>query len=109
MAPPDQSSTHLSDSDIRQIAADIAGGRPQKVWFTAAVVGMTAGRSGQVIAVGDPNEIDFLRVRPTGSMDTLSFSPAELTLNKPVRRSKRTTTTKLKAHKSDPATQNTLW
>ncbi|MCM6778600.1 DUF6319 family protein [Nocardia sp. CDC159] len=76
----------LSDTEIRQIATDIAGGRPPMVWFTAAAVGVPEGRSGKVVALGDPAEGDFLQVRPTGSKDVLSFSPTEVTLTKPARR-----------------------
>ncbi|WP_040869072.1 DUF6319 family protein [Nocardia exalbida] len=75
----------LSDSEIQQIATDIAGGRPPMVWFTAAAVGVPEGRSGKVIALGDPADGDFLQVRPTGSKDVLSFSPIEVTLTKPPR------------------------
>ncbi|MBF6326998.1 DUF6319 family protein [Nocardia transvalensis] len=76
----------LSDTEIRQIATEIAGGRPPMVWFTAAAVGVPEGRSGKVVALGDPAEGDFLQVRPTGSKDVLSFSPSEVTLTKPARR-----------------------
>ncbi|WP_194815082.1 DUF6319 family protein [Nocardia sp. XZ_19_385] len=75
----------LSDTEIQQIASDIAGGRPPMVWFTAAAVGVPEGRSGKVIALGDPADGDFLQVRPTGSKDVLSFSPTEVTLTKPPR------------------------
>ncbi|MGO4615532.1 DUF6319 family protein [Nocardia sp. 2YAB30] len=75
----------LSDSEIQQIATDIAGGRPPMVWFTAAAVGVPEGRSGKVVALGDPTDGDFLQVRPTGSKDVLSFSPTEVTLTKPPR------------------------
>ncbi|GAA5069601.1 DUF6319 family protein [Nocardia callitridis] len=75
----------LSDSEIQQIAAEIKGGRPPMVWFTAAAVGVAEGRSGKVVALGDPSIEDFLEVRPTGSKDVLSFSPAEVTLTKPPR------------------------
>lgn len=75
----------LSDIEIRQIAAEITDGRPPMVWFTADAVGVPEGRSGKVIALGDPAEGDFLQVRPTGSKDVLSFSPTEVTLTKPVR------------------------
>ncbi|MEU7764308.1 DUF6319 family protein [Nocardia sp. NPDC049190] len=75
----------LSDSEIQQIATDIAGGSPPMVWFTAAAVGVPEGRSGKVIALGDPADGDFLQVRPTGSKDVLSFSPTEVTLTKPPR------------------------
>ncbi|WP_330228997.1 DUF6319 family protein [Nocardia sp. NBC_00508] len=75
----------LSDSEIQQIATDIAGGHPPIVWFTAAAVGVPEGRSGKVIALGDPADGDFLQIRPTGSKDVLSFSPTEVTLTKPPR------------------------
>jgi len=55
------------------------------IWFTAAAVGVPEGRSGKVVALGDPAEGDFLQVRPTGSKDVLSFSPVEVTLTKPPR------------------------
>ncbi|WP_024799624.1 DUF6319 family protein [Nocardia sp. BMG51109] len=73
----------LSDTEIRQIAAGIEEGRPPMVWFTAAAVGVPEGRSGKVVALGDPSEGDFLQVRPTGSKDVLPFSPTEVTLAKP--------------------------
>ncbi|RJO79811.1 hypothetical protein D5S18_00585 [Nocardia panacis] len=75
----------LSDTEIQQIAAEVADGRPPMVWFTAAAVGIPAGRSGKVVALGDPSDGDFLQVRPTGSKDVLSFSPLEVTLTKPQR------------------------
>jgi len=75
----------LSDTEIEQIATEIAGGRPPMVWFTAAAVGVAEGRSGKVVALGDPADGDFLQVRPTGSKDVLSFSPTEVTLTKPPR------------------------
>lgn len=75
----------LSDTEIQQIATQIADGRPPMVWFTAAAVGVPEGRSGKVIALGDPSDGDFLQVRPTGSKDVLSFSPTEVTLTKPPR------------------------
>jgi Family of unknown function (DUF6319) len=75
----------LSDTEIQQIATDIAGGRPPMVWFTAAAVGVAEGRSGKVVELDDPSVEDFLRVRPTGSKDVLSFSPTEVTLTKPPR------------------------
>ncbi|MET8874161.1 DUF6319 family protein [Nocardia sp. NPDC004604] len=75
----------MSDTEIQQIATDIAGGRPPMVWFTAAAVGVPEGRSGKVVEIGDRSESDFLRVKPTGSKDVLSFSPTEVTLTKPPR------------------------
>lgn len=75
----------LSDTEIQQIATEIAGGRPPMVWFTATAVGVQEGRSGKVVSLGDPADGDFLQVRPTGSKDVLSFSPTEVTLTKPPR------------------------
>lgn len=105
----DRADQSLSDNDIQQITAEIAGGRTRTVWFTAEAIGMQAGRSGKVIAVGAPDEIDFLRVRPTGSTDTLAFSPTELTVKKPSRYRKRATTAKPRSLKPDPTTQTRLW
>ncbi|WP_228792689.1 DUF6319 family protein [Nocardia cyriacigeorgica] len=75
----------MSDTEIAQIATEIADGRPPMVWFTAAAVGIPEGRSGKVIALGEPADGDFLQIRPTGSKDVLSFSPAEVTMTKPAR------------------------
>ncbi|MBF6177796.1 DUF6319 family protein [Nocardia otitidiscaviarum] len=75
----------LSDSEIRQIATDIEAGRPPMVWFTAAAVGVPEGRSGKVLALGDPSEGDFLQIKPTGSKDVMAFGPTEVTLIKPAR------------------------
>ncbi|MBF6174798.1 DUF6319 family protein [Nocardia blacklockiae] len=102
----------LSDTEIRQIAAEITGGRPPMVWFTADAVGVPEGRSGKVVALGDPTEGDFLQVRPTGSKDVLSFSPTEVTLAKPVRAkpaapdqtAKKTTATRKDTAVSMPST-----
>ncbi|MEV0465437.1 DUF6319 family protein [Nocardia tengchongensis] len=75
----------LSDTEIREIAAEIDAGRPPMVWFTAMAVGVPEGRSGKVMSLGDPSEGDFLQVKPTGSKDVLSFGPTEVTLTKPAR------------------------
>ncbi|MGW6334549.1 DUF6319 family protein [Nocardia rhamnosiphila] len=75
----------LSDNDLEQIAAEIEAGRPPMVWFTAAAVGVTEGRSGKVVSLGDPADGDFLQIRPTGSKDVLSFGPTEVTMVKPQR------------------------
>ncbi|MEV5649884.1 DUF6319 family protein [Nocardia sp. NPDC052254] len=92
MSSPRTKPQPLSDTEIRQITDELADGRPPMVWFTAAAVGVSEGRSGKVIALGDPAEGDFLQVRPTGSKDVMSFSPTEVTLAKPARKDKRTTT-----------------
>ncbi|MGW4330251.1 DUF6319 family protein [Nocardia sp. NPDC004573] len=96
----------LSDSEIQQIATDIAGGRPPMVWFTAAAVGVPEGRSGKVIALGDPADGDFLQVRPTGSKDVLSFSPVEVTLTKPPRGTAGATAQPKSTRKESSVTQS---
>ncbi|MEU2042164.1 DUF6319 family protein [Nocardia niwae] len=96
----------LSDSEIQQIATDIAGGRPPMVWFTAAAVGVPEGRSGKVIALGDPADGDFLQVRPTGSKDVLSFSPVEVTLTKPPRGAAGATAQPKSTRKESSVTQS---
>jgi hypothetical protein len=78
----------LSDAQIDQLRADLADGRQPAVWFTLAAVGVEAGRSAKVVALSEPAEGDFIQVRPTGSHDELSFSPSELTMEKPPRRRK---------------------
>ncbi|MFC4375164.1 DUF6319 family protein [Nocardia halotolerans] len=75
----------LSETELARIADELAGGKPPMVWFTAAAVGIAEGKSGKVVALGDPADGDFLQVRPTGSKDVLSFGPSELTLTKPAR------------------------
>ncbi|WP_436496036.1 DUF6319 family protein [Actinokineospora sp. HUAS TT18] len=73
----------LSAEDVARIGADLGAGKAVTVWFTAAAVGVTAGQSAKVIGFTEPAEGDFIQVKPTGSRDELSFSPAELTLVKP--------------------------
>ncbi|PXX69127.1 hypothetical protein DFR70_102814 [Nocardia tenerifensis] len=107
MPSPKTKPKPLSDSEIQRIAADIAGGRPPMVWFTAAAVGVPEGRSGKVISLGDPADGDFLQVRPTGSKDVLSFSPTEVTLTKPPRGAATVSTAQPKSttRKETPVTQ----
>ncbi|GDY32960.1 DUF6319 family protein [Gandjariella thermophila] len=76
----------LSEEDLQFLRAELAAGRTPTVWFTPNAVGMTAGRSAKVTAFTAPEEGDFIQVRPTGSRDVLSFSPAEMTLTKPPRK-----------------------
>jgi len=76
----------LSDEDLAQLRAELAGGRPPMVWFTSAAVGVPAGGSAKIVAFADPAEGDFVQVRPTGSKDALSFSPSELTRTRPPRK-----------------------
>ncbi|QFZ17643.1 DUF6319 family protein [Saccharothrix syringae] len=78
--------TGLSAEDVERLRAELATGTPPAVWFTSAAVGVEAGRSGKVVAFTEPAEGDFIQVRPTGDKDDLSFSPAELTLEKPAPR-----------------------
>ncbi|MFI9817884.1 DUF6319 family protein [Saccharothrix variisporea] len=78
----------LSPEDLDHLRAELAQGRPPMVWFTAAAVGVEAGRSAKVLAFTEPEEGDFIQVRPTGAKDELSFSPGELTLEKPAPRKK---------------------
>ncbi|HEY1570181.1 MAG TPA: DUF6319 family protein [Pseudonocardiaceae bacterium] len=78
----------LSATQIDQLRADVAGGSRPMVWFTPAAVGVAAGRSAKVVSLADPPEGDYIQVLPTGSHDELSFSPNELTMEKPPRRKK---------------------
>jgi hypothetical protein len=78
----------LSSEQIDQLAAELDAGRQPVVWFTPAAVGVDAGRSAKVIALDSPAEGDFIQVRPAGSTDELSFSPGELTMDRPPRRKK---------------------
>ncbi|WP_233440286.1 MULTISPECIES: DUF6319 family protein [Lentzea] len=78
----------LSADDVDSLRSQLDGGTQPLVWFTAAAVGMEAGRSAKVLAFTEPEEGDFIQVRPTGSKDEMSFSPAELTLEKPPPRKK---------------------
>ncbi|NUT94437.1 MAG: hypothetical protein HOY78_20705 [Saccharothrix sp.] len=92
----------LSPEDLDHLRAELAGGRPPMVWFTTAAVGVEAGRSAKVLAFTEPEEGDFIQVRPTGAKDELSFSPGELTLEKPAPRKKATPPPE-PAPKSEPA------
>ncbi|MEU5696402.1 DUF6319 family protein [Actinosynnema sp. NPDC020468] len=78
----------LSPQDVDHLRTELAEGRPPAVWFTSAAVGVEAGRSAKVVSFTEPEEGDFIQVRPTGAKDELSFSPAELTLEKPAPRRK---------------------
>ncbi|MEO6085420.1 MAG: DUF6319 family protein [Umezawaea sp.] len=76
----------LSPQDLDHLRAELAEGRQPAVWFTSAAVGVEAGRSAKVIAFTEPEEGDFIQVRPTGERDEISFSPSELTVEKPPRK-----------------------
>ncbi|WP_424185249.1 DUF6319 family protein [Actinokineospora sp. G85] len=73
----------LTAEDIEGLRAALAAGKPTPVWFTEAAVGVDPGAAGKVVAFDDPPEGDFIQVRPAGSRDVMSFSPAELTQDKP--------------------------
>ncbi|MEV6278456.1 DUF6319 family protein [Nocardia sp. NPDC051832] len=108
MPSPKTKPKPLSDTEIEQIATDIAGGRPPMVWFTAAAVGVPEGRSGKVVALGDPSDGDFLQVRPTGSKDVLSFSPTEVTLTKPPRNPEKAVSSRTAQPKSTTRKESTV-
>ncbi|MBP2472997.1 chemotaxis protein histidine kinase CheA [Crossiella equi] len=76
----------LSEPDLEFVRGELTEGRLPIVWFTSSAVGVEEGRSGKVLALGDESEGDFIQVRPTGSMDVLSFSPSEITITKPSRK-----------------------
>ncbi|GAA4886078.1 DUF6319 family protein [Saccharopolyspora cebuensis] len=76
----------LSSEELGDLREQLASGATPVVWFTASAVGVPEGRSGKVIALGEPAEGDFIQVRPAGSKDVLSFSAAEVTLVKPARK-----------------------
>ncbi len=78
----------LSAEDVDSLRSQLDGGTQPLVWFTAAAVGMEAGRSAKVLAFTEPQEGDFIQVRPTGSKDEMSFGPSELTMEKPPPRKK---------------------
>jgi len=78
----------LSAEDVDSLRSQLNEGTQPLVWFTAAAVGMEAGRSAKLLAFTEPEEGDFIQVRPTGSKDEMSFGPAELTLEKPPPRKK---------------------
>ncbi|GEC22474.1 hypothetical protein PHY01_47570 [Pseudonocardia hydrocarbonoxydans] len=75
----------LTEQDVAAVRKATAAGQPVTVWFTAAAVGVPAGRSAKVSAVGDPADGDFIQVRPAGSRDTMFCSPNELTRTRPPR------------------------
>lgn len=76
----------LTDDDVTAVRDEVAAGTTVTVWFTAAAVGVPAGGSAKVVAVGDVAEGDFIQVRPAGSRDTMFCSPNELTRTRPARR-----------------------
>lgn len=76
----------LTDDDVAAVRDEVAASKAVTVWFTAAAVGVPAGGSAKVVAVGDVAEGDFIQVRPAGSRDTMFCSPGELTRTRPARR-----------------------
>ncbi|MCE3556409.1 DUF6319 family protein [Pseudonocardia sp. RS11V-5] len=77
----------LTEQDVTAVRDEVSAGRTVTVWFTAAAVGVPAGGSAKVVAVGDVAEGDFIQVRPAGSRDAVFCSPSELTRSRPTRRS----------------------
>ena len=78
----------LSSDEVQQLRDELVEGNTPTVWFTSEAVGVPEGRSGKVTALAEPAEGDFVQVRPASSKDTLSFSAAEVTLEKPPRKRK---------------------
>jgi hypothetical protein len=76
----------LAEHDVEAARAELADGRPVTVWFTPAAVGVPAGGSAKIVALGDAADGDFIQVRPTGSRDSMYCSPGELTRIRPPRR-----------------------
>jgi hypothetical protein len=76
----------LTEQDVTAVREEVSAGRTVTVWFTTAAVGVQAGGSAKVVAVGDVAEADFIQVRPAGSRDAVFCSPNELTRNRPARR-----------------------
>lgn len=75
----------LTRPEEQRLRDEIANGGRPTVWFTAAAVGVRAGASAKVLTFTEPAEGDYIQVRPTGSKDVLSFSPEEITLDRPAR------------------------
>lgn len=78
----------LSSEEVRVMRAELAEGKTPTVWFTQAAVGVTQGRSGKVVSLGELDEGDFIQVKPAGSQDVLSFSAGEVTTSRPPRQRK---------------------
>ncbi|WP_190821551.1 DUF6319 family protein [Saccharopolyspora pogona] len=76
----------LSSDELRELREELSAGTTPTVWFTGSAVGVPEGRSGKVVALGEPAEGDFIQVRPAGSKDVLSFSATEVTKVKPPRK-----------------------
>ena len=74
---PGEQMPPLSPEELNGLKEELAAGTTPTVWFTAAAVGVPEGRSGKVIALADPEEGDFIQVRPAGSKDVVSFSAAD--------------------------------
>lgn len=93
----------LSSDEVQQLRDELAEGNTPTVWFTSEAVGVPEGRSGKVTALAEPAEGDFVQVRPASSKDTLSFSAAEVTLEKPPRKRKSSEATREATAKPSPA------
>lgn len=92
----------LSEAQLATIQEELAAGRQPAVWFTPAAVGVDAGKSAKITALTEPAEGDYIQVKPTGSRDVLSFSPNELTMEKPPR-TRKAAPGKESAAKAGPA------
>src|SRR5690606_30789590 len=101
---PGEQMPPLSPEELNGLKEELAAGTTPTVWFTAAAVGVPEGRSGKVIALADPEEGDFIQVRPAGSKDVLSFSAAEVTTVRPARKRAGKTTASAKAGSGAPTT-----
>lgn len=84
----------LSSEQIRTMREELSSGATPTVWFTGSAVGVESGKSGKVVSLDEPEEGDFIQVRPAGSKDVLSFSAAEVTTEKPPRKRKEPQPTK---------------
>ena len=82
-------SNPLTEQDLTAVREELSAGTPVTVWFTAAAVGVPAGKSAKVVAVDDAAEGDFIQVKPAGSRDTVFCSPGELTRSRPPRKQAR--------------------
>lgn len=92
------SSTGLTTQDLNGIRTTLASGRKPKVVFTEAA-GQIAGQAGQVVALRDPADDEWVVVR--FGRDELPFAPLDLSV--PPRGSGRRTT----ARRSPAATDTT--
>jgi hypothetical protein len=91
------SATGLTTQDLNGIRTTLASGRKPKVFFTEAA-GQIAGQAGQVVALRDPAEDEWVVVR--FGRDELPFAPVDLAV--PPRGSTRRTATRRAATPAEP-------